>query len=265
MGLKTNGDVPGIPRRPAMSENASIEREKEAKAKAQESNRTSTGGTKKKDQAKKNKKPVGSNGGRKRESKKTDPKSKNTTTKRKDSANGEEKEDHPTETAIVGDKDACNEASAEEPVVLAADVAGHAKKKRKAKDNIPSDSVKRIGRKAGYNGKEGGLDHIGCLHLSMEQMRQYKIDSKKDRDYYMQAGRFLCGTRCHGCTKLASEIDMKDKDATSGAIIYYCDFGIQENKTCQWYCRHCFEEEAKKEAEAGRGQGNGRVRRGCNA
>ena len=102
--------------------------------------------------------------------------------------------------------------------------------------------------KAGYNSKEGGLD-FGCDHFSCKQMRQYSIDSRSSRDHYMQADRFLLGTECHGCHKLADDVDMKNRDRCNGAFIYFCDIGVQEKKTCRWYCRNCFEEEAKEEDE----------------
>ena len=94
------------------------------------------------------------------------------------------------------------------------------RKKRKAEADGPSLSVLRIGMKAGYNGKEGGLD-FGCDHFSCMQMREYSIKSKNARDHYMQGGWFLAGTMCHGCHKLANVVDMKNRDKTNGAVIYY--------------------------------------------
>ena len=79
----------------------------------------------------------------------------------------------------------------------------------------------------------------------------------------MQADRFLSGTECHGCHKLGGEVDMKNRDRCNGAFMYFCDIGVQESEPCRWYCRHCFEEEAKKEDEEMQKMNpSGRVTRG---
>ena len=262
MDVKGDQDIPTLPN---MSEQESTNRDEHTRLSAQSAARTSTGTKnkghpqKKKDTKKKRKstKVVEA-------SKNKGPKSKTTGANIKDSESGEERENRPVETAVVdGMGGSAKETTGKLPVVVA---AGQTKKKRKANVNIPSEAVLRIGMKAGYKGKEGGLEHIGCCHFSMEQMRKYSIDLKTTRDYYMQANRFLCGTRCHGCPKLADEVDMKNKDPSTRAFIYYCDIGVQEKKPCHWYCRPCFEKDAKEEFEATRGMnGNGRVKRGRHA
>ena len=262
MDVKGNQDIPTLPN---MSEQESTKRDEHAKLSAQAAARTSSKSKgppkKKKDTKKKTKstKVV-------KASKDKGQRSKTTAANIKDSESGEEKENHPVETAVVdGNGGYAKDITGKLPVVVA---AGQAKKKRKAKENIPSEAVLRIGMKAGYNGKEGGLEHIGCCHFSMEQMRKYSIDSKSTRDYYMRPNRFLCGTKCHGCPKLADEVDMKNKDPSTKGFIYYCDIGVQEKKPCHWYCRPCFEKDAKEEFEATRGMngnGNGRVKRGRHA
>lgn len=262
MDVKGNQDIPTLPN---MSEQESTKRDEHAKLSAQAAARTSSKSKgppkKKKDTKKKTKstKVV-------KASKDKGQRSKTTAANIKDSESGEEKENHPVETAVVdGNGGYAKDITGMLPVVVA---AGQAKKKRKAKENIPSEAVLRIGMKAGYNGKEGGLEHIGCCHFSMEQMRKYSIDSKSTRDYYMRPNRFLCGTKCHGCPKLADEVDMKNKDPSTKGFIYYCDIGVQEKKPCHWYCRPCFEKDAKEEFEATRGMngnGNGRVKRGRHA
>ena len=262
MDVKGNQDIPTLPN---MSEQESTKRDEHAKLSAQAAARTSSKSKgppkKKKDTKKKTKstKVV-------KASKDKGQRSKTTAANIKDSESGEEKENHPVEMAVVdGNGGSAKETTGMLPVVVA---AGQTKKKRKAKDNIPSEAVLRIGMKAGYKGKEGGLEHIGCCHFSMEQMRKYSIDSKSTRDYYMRPNRFLCGTKCHGCPKLADEVDMKNKDPSTKGFIYYCDIGVQEKKPCHWYCRPCFEKDAKEEFEATRGMngnGNGRVKRGRHA
>ena len=106
------------------------------------------------------------------------------------------------------------------------------KKRKITVPEEPSDSVKRIALKAGYNGKEGGVEGIGCQHYTMAQMRQYAICNKASRDYYMAEGRFLHGRTCHTCDKKADDIDItKSKLLPDNAFIIYCNFGVLKKDT----------------------------------
>lgn len=122
------------------------------------------------------------------------------------------------------------------------------KKKRKTEVEAPSRSVLRIKMTAGYDGKEGNLEHVGCSHMTMSQMRPYAICSRDWKLHYMKSGAFLDGTGCKGCARGAHAIDtQKEKNMVTGAFIYYCHLAVKEGKNCSWYCNGCFEKEAALE------------------
>lgn len=132
-----------------------------------------------------------------------------------------------------------------------------------------SDSVKRLAKIAGYDGKVG-VDGIGCEHYGLEQMRQSRIGCKKDLVHYLQKDKFLHESKCHICEIRADDPNItKHKSIVDQAWIYYCEFDCKLQKDggkCPWYCTPCFDKEVIRENEAMIVQNGGstkRIRRTC--
>jgi hypothetical protein len=131
-------------------------------------------------------------------------------------------------------------------------------RKRAVETNSEVAKYTKKGTISGYEGRKFAVEGFGCIHCSLRQLKEHKIELKSYFDYYKKPGGLLHGSYCRGgCGKSGESLHMKDK-RNGNEVAYYCNISVNENikgdlPFCPWWCGVCFnrdlEIERRKYAE----------------